>query len=78
MMDRAVVGHHYQQHFRLKCQNNLWRKYSSPQQAAQTGMSLQNSQLQNFHKEATCFSETRNFSLKKHFIDSFFPTRGIH
>jgi len=75
-MDRAVVGHHYQWHqqLRLKCQDKLRRKYSSPPLAAQTGMSLQSSQLQNLRKEATCFSETRNFSLKKHFIDSFFPT----
>jgi hypothetical protein len=76
MMDRAVVGHHYQQHqqFQLKCQNKLQRKYSSPPQAAQTGMSLQNSQLQNSRKEATCFRKIRNFSLKKQLIDSFFPT----
>jgi hypothetical protein len=76
MMDRAVVGHHYQQHqqFRLKCQNMLRRKYSSPPQAAQTGMLLQNFQLQNLRKEATGFRKTRNFSLKKQSIDSFFPT----
>jgi len=75
-MDRAVVVHHYQQHqqFRLKCQNKLRWKYSSPPQAAQTGMSLQNSQLQNLREEATGFSKTRNFSLKKQSIDSFFPT----
>jgi hypothetical protein len=67
MMDRAVVGHHYQQHqqFRLKCQDKLRRKYSSPPQAAQTGMSLQNSQLQNLHKEAACFRKIRNFSFEK-------------